>query len=250
MRRRINRKPPAGKLLCFDLETAGLEANRAHIICAAAKWVGKKEVFTWRIDETPRYGSTPRSFVDDSEIVRGLIPLVEEADAVLAYYGSGFDLPFLNTRALAGGLSPPVPCTVLDPWKTARGRLKLARNSMDAVASLLKTPHQKQHIPWEQWEVARYGDKKAIDKLLAYNVQDVRVLEDIYFALRPIIANHPYLGERSTPDARHVGGRCPSCGSKRSKPHDSRSTRCFAVYRNRCLDCGTAYETHRKKIAA
>lgn len=250
MPKRINRKAPAGKLLCFDLETSSLEANRGHIITAAAKWVGRGDIFTWRIDKTPGYGTTPRSFADDSKIVSGLIPLVEEADAVLAYYGSGFDVPFLNTRALAAGLAPPVPVTILDPWKTARSRLKLARNSMDSVAALVKAPHQKQHVPWEYWDVARYGDSKAIDKLLAYNIQDVRVLEDVYFALRPIIANHPYLGGGTVPDGGNVSSVCPSCGGKRSKFHGGRKTRCFAVYRRRCLDCGTAYETHRVKVAA
>lgn len=231
------------KLLVFDLETSNLDANRGHIICAAAKWVGHKNIYTWRIDETPGYGRTPKSYHNDSEIVRGLIPLVEEADAVIAYYGSGFDVPYLNTRAIINGLSPPVPFAVIDPWKTASGRLKLARNDMGSVAAAFNTPHKKTHLPWADWLEAHFGDKKAIDKILRYNINDIRTLEDLYLRMRPIIKDHAYVGQV-------VAGasRCPACGSGRSKSHGVRRTRCFQVFRARCKDCGTAYEVGRKKI--
>lgn len=231
------------KLFVFDLETSNLDANRGHILCAAGKWVGAKPIYTWRIDETPGYGSTPASFVDDSELVRGLTPYLEEADAVIAYYGSGFDVPYFNTRAIINKLPPPAPFTVIDPWKTARSRLKLARNSMDSVAAAYQTPHQKQHLPWDDWLRAQYGDKKAIDKLLKYNVNDVVVLEEIYLRMRPLIKDHPYVGT-----AVAGSSRCPSCGSARVKGDGYRRTRKFEVKRGRCSDCGTCFELGRKAI--
>ena len=236
---------PAGKLLVFDLETSDLSANRGHIICAAAKWVGEKMVYTWRIDEGDGYGKTPKSYFNDKHIVAGLIPLLEEADAVIAYYGTGFDVPYVNTRAFINKLKPPVPFTVIDPWKTARSRLKLARNDMGSVAAALGAP-AKTHLPWADWQLARYGDSKSIDKLLKYNVNDIRVLEEVYLELRPLIAAHPYIGPIVAGDA---ACRCPACGSARSKGHGTRRTRVFEVYRRRCTSCGTAYETKRKKIA-
>ena len=241
----MKRTKPDGKILAFDLETSSLDANRGHIICAAARWVGHREFYTWRIDETTGYGKTPRSFHDDREILKGLIPLLEEADAVLAYYGSGFDVPYVNTRAIIGGMPPPVPFTVIDPWKTARSQLKLARNSMDSVASAVGSKFSKTHLPWEEWQSAHYGDKSAIDKLLKYNVNDVKVLEEVYYGLRPLMRNHPYIG---TPVAGVASTRCPSCGSNHTKFHGTRRTRCFEVSRRRCVACGSAYETHRKKL--
>jgi uncharacterized protein YprB with RNaseH-like and TPR domain len=233
-----------GKLLVFDLETTGFDANRGRIICAAAKWVGQKQIFSWRIDDAKGFGTTPQSFLNDAEIVAPLVELCNKADAVIAYYGDygRFDVPYLNTRAVANGLSPTAPLTVIDPHRTARRSLKLARNSLDAVATLLKTQHQKQHIPWPEWEVAPFGDRKAIDKLLAYCKNDVRVLEEVYLALRPLIKNHPYVGSADSTL------RCPACGSGATEGHGRRMTKNFILHRRRCTSCGTVFEGKREKV--
>lgn len=233
------------KLLVFDLETTSLDANRGHIICAAAKWVGKPTVMTWRIDEGKNFGKSPESFYNDRHIVKGLIPLVEAADAVIAYYGSGFDVPYLNTRAFANKVLPPVPFTLIDPWKTASGKLKLARNTMDAVSTLVGG-RPKTHLPWGDWLKAQFGCHKSISKLLKYNINDIRVLEDVYLELRPIIAHHPYVGRIVSGGG--AAGRCPACGGAHSTSHDTRRTRSFEVFRNRCKRCHTAFETGRRKI--
>lgn len=241
-----------GKLLAFDLETSNLAANRGHIICAAAKWVGQKEVKTWRIDDAPDFGrgeigtrAWSASLMNDKHIVEGLIPLLEEADAVLAYYGTGFDVPYINTRAIVSKLAPPVPFTVIDPWQTASRHLKLARNDMGSVATLVGAKHAKFHLPWESWRYAQYGSRQDISTLLKYNINDVLALEDVYFGVRPLMRNHPYLGDAVTAGATL---RCPACGGSRGRPHDVRRTRTFEVFRSRCRDCGTAYETGRRKI--
>jgi uncharacterized protein YprB with RNaseH-like and TPR domain len=241
----ILRAKPAGRIFAFDLETSSLDANRGHIICAAGKWVGEREFYTWRIDETPGFGKTPTSFVNDSEILRGLIPFLEKADAVMAYYGSGFDVPYVNTRAIINGMAPPVPFTVIDPWKTARSQLKLARNSMDSVSAAIGSRFSKTHLPWSEWLLAQYGDSDAITKLLKYNVNDIKVLEEVYYGLRPLMRSHPYLGNSKSSDPNN---RCPSCGNAHTKSHDSRRTRSFEVFRRRCTKCGCAYETHRRKL--
>ena len=236
------------KLLCFDLETTGFEANRGHIICAAAKWVGDEYIYSWRIDETPGYRDTAESFFNDGEMVEELVAMCNEADAVIAYYGDygRFDVPYLNTRAVANGLSPTAPLTVIDPHRTARRTLKLARNSLDAVATLLKTPHQKQHLPWPDWEVARFGSSKAITKLVEYCENDVLVLEDVYIALRPLIKNHPYVGGAlSGPDEVES---CPACGSTKTEGNGTRRTKNFIIHRRRCRNCGSVFEGTRKKV--
>lgn len=236
-----------GKLLAFDLETTSLNANRGHILCAVAKWVGQKDAprIILRIDDNEEYGTTPASFINDKHIVEALIPLMEEADAVLAYYGSGFDVPYLNTRSIVHKLVPPVPFTVIDPWKTASQHLKLHRNSMDSVSSLVGGKNQKYHLPWDDWIAAQYGDKPAMNRLVKYCINDVETLEDTYFGLRPLMRNHPYLGD-AVPGTFAV--RCPACGSTRSRNHDTRRTRTFEVFRRRCLVCHTAFESGRRKL--
>ena len=234
-----------GKLLVFDLETSNLAANRGHIICAAAKWVGKKEVFTWRIDEGKNYGKTAESFYNDSHILQGLLPLIAEADAVMAYYGKGFDVPYVNTRCISNNIPVPAPFTVIDPWETARKYLKLARNDMGSVAALVGATHQKTHLPWASWLLAHYGHKQSIDDLIKYNVNDIKTLEDVYFGLRPLMVNHPYLGYK---DGTNPSLRCPACGSSHTHSRGSRYTRSYQVLLRRCSDCGTQMEAGRKRL--
>lgn len=237
-----------GKLLVFDLETTGFEANRGHIMCAAAKWVGDEWLYSWRIDNDPKYGTTPESFFNDSLLVSELVEMCNEADAVIAYYGDygRFDVPYLNTRAIANGIAPTSPLTVIDPHKTARRSLKLARNSLDAVATLLKTPHQKMHLPWPEWEKARFGHKGAISKMVEYCENDVLVLEDVYLALRPLIKNHPYVGGVVVGvDQTTI---CPACGSSKTEGNGQRRTKNFLIQRRRCRNCGSVFEGTRQKV--
>lgn len=239
------------KLLVFDIETTSLEANRGHILCAAAKWVGKPQKFVWRIDDNPKYGDTPTSMSDDSAIVRSLVELAREADAVIAYYGGygKFDVPYVNTRALANGLEPLPELTVIDPFETSKRVLKLSRNSMGTVAFALGLQKQKTQVPWEIWQRAQYGDKKALDIIVEYNINDIEVLEDVYLAMRPLIRNHPYVA-RPRNGALDPATQCPACGSYDSKFDGSRRTKSFIACRRRCKKCGTGFTAQRLFIKA
>lgn len=234
--------PPTGKpaLLGWDLETTDLNANRGHIMCAAARWVGapKSETMVFRIDSTKGYGKTPESFYNDRHIVTSLTSLVEMSDATIAQYGSGFDAPYLNTRAIINGLPPPLPFSVIDPWKAASSQLKLARNDLGSIAAALGCGKRKYHLPWEDWLKARYGNKEALDKMVKYNINDIDVLEEVYLRIRPLLRSHPYVAH---------GPGCPSCGAKASKKNGTKLTKSFEVHYVQCKKCGTQYETHRKK---
>ena len=240
------------RILIFDLETSGLDANRGHIMCAVAKWLNDDYSYTWRIDETPGFGDTPGSFIDDSAIVQELVELCTEADAVCAYYGGygKFDVPYLNTRAVAQNLRPCPPLTVIDPYTTAKGSMKLARNGMASVAEVLNCELQKTHLPWADWIAAQYGDTKAMNKILEYCINDVLVLEELYLKLRPLIRNHPYVANNpeATDEERRI--MCPSCGSLKTHGHGSRFTKLFKVFRRRCAEgtCATVFEERRQRV--
>lgn len=238
------------KLLVFDIETTNLEANRGHILCAAAKWVGSDKVYTWRIDETPGYGQTPASYTDDSAIVRPLVALAAEADAVIAYYGGygKFDVPYVNTRAIIHGLAPFPELTVIDPFETSKRVLKLSRNSMATVAFTLGLQKQKTHVGWEIWQRAQYGDKEAIDMILKYNINDVEVLEELYLAIRPLIRNHPYVARPIEDGVLDPNHQCPACASYNSKKDGTRRTKSFLVHRRHCNSCGTNFIERKTKI--
>lgn len=241
-------KKPGGKILLFDLETTGFEANRGHILCAAAKWHGQKRIHTWRVDDAANYRKTPLSFSNDKHICEALVAMVDEAEVVVAYYGAynRFDVPYLNTRAIANKVKPCATCTVIDPWYVAKTRLKMARNSMDAVAQLVGAPNQKGHLPWPEWNRAKFGDSRAISKVLKHCKQDVRVLENVYDALVPLFPSHPVLfaGKR---DGQPV---CPTCGHHRSRSLGTRKSETTEVQRRQCGGCGFVFNGNKVKIKA
>lgn len=234
-----------GKVLVFDLETSDLSANRGFIICASAKWVGQRRIHKWMIGDTPGYGETPRSYYDDSAIVSALVALCNSAEAVVAHYGRKFDVPYLNTRAVASGLRPTAPLTVIDPWDTARKELRLARNDLGSVAAVLNCTAEKYHLPWKDWHHAKFGDMQAQRKLLRYCVNDIYTLEEAYLKLRPMIRNHPRVGSWPVKGEQRC---CPACGSYRSKSHDYRRTKSYEIHRKLCLNCGSTFEGSRKSL--
>lgn len=239
------------KILVLDIETSDLNANRGHILCAAAKWYNQDKVYTWRIDDRAGYGSSPKSWREDSWICRDIIDLATDANAVVAYYGGygKFDIPFINTRAIGAGIAPFPQLSIVDPYTTAKGKLKLARNSLDAVSTLLKCKQKKYHLPWEDWQNAKFGDRKAMSKLLKYCINDVHCLEEVYTKLLPLISNHPYVsGGADLPNPDHRDRRCPACGSTKTISKGSRYTKNFKIMRRQCKNCKHHFQSGRAKV--
>lgn len=236
------------KLLVLDVETTSLDANRGHILCAAAKWVGNNKVYKWRIDDTPGFGTTPGSWFNDRDIVLGLKQLVEQADSVIAYYGSygRFDIPYINTRLIANDEEPLPPVSIIDPHKAAKSKLKLARNDLGSVTTLFNTNTKKGFVPWVHWLRAQFGDRKSMKILLDYNVDDVLSLEEAYLKMRPLITDHPHVARHA--DGNDPKSQCTACGSYDSQSRGTRRTRLYEIHRRSCTACGSFFESHRVKL--
>jgi uncharacterized protein YprB with RNaseH-like and TPR domain len=223
-------KPDLSNVVVFDIETTSLDANRGHILCAAAKRVGQSKVYTWRLDENPLWGErleNPDAWEYDLPIAEGLRDMLESAKAVVAYYGGymKFDVPFVNTRLMRWGAAPLRQMTVVDPYQMAKSKLKLARTNLDSVSTLLGCKHKKTHVPWEEWHRAKFGDSKALDKLLKYNINDVHTLEDVYLKMLPLFPSHPLTGPNgsNTDMCRVCGGPTYSKGWRylaKTRVHD------------------------------
>jgi uncharacterized protein YprB with RNaseH-like and TPR domain len=204
------RKQP--KVLILDIETTNLDANRGHILCAAAKWLNQPKVYTERIDSNPKYRTTVESWEDDRRIITMLSDMCEEAKAVVAYYGAynKFDIPFINTRLMRWDFAPLKQLSIVDPYQAAKGKLKLARTNLDSVATLLNCKNRKTHLPWDDWHRAKFGDSDALTKLLKYNINDVKTLEEVYKKMLPLFTSHPLTADRT---GLHGTDDCRVCGS-------------------------------------
>lgn len=188
------------KVFIFDLETTGFDANRGHILCATGKWWGEDWHYEWAITDDENHGTCPDMWEYDRDIAVEIRDLCEEARAVVAYYGGygKFDVPYLNTRLMRWGETPCRQLSIVDPFQAAKGKLKMARNSMGAVAALLGCDEEKTHLPWGDWHAAKFGDKDAMTNLLEYCANDVYVLEEMYGKMLPLFPAHPHTANRNT----------------------------------------------------
>jgi len=227
------------KLLLLDIETApnvvhvwGLwKQNVAinqildagYVMCWSAKWFGEDRVF---YDSVNLSGS--------KKMLNGIHKLLEEADAVIHYNGSRFDIPTLNKEFLLHGMLPPATYKQIDLLKTARAQFKFPSNKLDYVAKVLKVGEKVKHAGHELWIQCLAGDEKAWRTMEEYNVNDVIILEGVYKKLLPWIKNHPNHGVHDD-----KGEVCPNCGSEHLQRRGFSFTAMGKYQRYQCNDCGT-----------
>ncbi len=123
----------------------------------------------------------------DERISQSLINCMKaEADILVTYYGTGFDIKFMRSRALWWGQDFPTVGEKyhLDMYYRARALGKMHRNSL-AVHTAFLGIEGKSHVLGEIWGRARCGEPKALEYIISHNVEDVVILEELYEAYRP-----------------------------------------------------------------
>jgi DNA polymerase elongation subunit (family B) len=244
------------KILLLDIETSpntahvwglwqqniGLSAllESSYVLCWAAKWLGEREMF---------FDSVYQS--EEKDMLLGIHKLLEEADAVVHYNGTKFDMPTLNKEFLIHEFDPPAPYNNIDLLRTVRNRFRFPSNKLDYVAQRLGLGKKKE-TNFKLWIDCMNKDPRAWKKMELYNKQDVILLEKVYNKVLPWIKNHP---NRNLYNEQSKSISCPSCGS--TKLHKRGIARSIATtyQRYQCQDCGTwsrsnKAETSRVEIKA
>ena len=135
-------EPRGAKILLLDIETApsrvftwGLFNQNISIsqieepgytLCWAAKWLGKKKMM---FSSVRKHGRTV--------MLNKIYALLEEADIVVHYNGSHFDIPTLNREFVKEEMTPPAPFQEVDLLKTCRKRFRFLSNKLDYVIRFL-----------------------------------------------------------------------------------------------------------------
>lgn len=221
-------KSPDGKIkiLMLDIETtpdvaytwtiwnANIGINQIKedggIVCFAAKWYGQDEIEFY---SEWQHGTT--------EMVAEAWRLLDEADVVVHFYGSRFDIPHLNTAFLKLGFPPPSPFKQIDLKMAVGKQFKFTSNKLQFVSKVLGLEGKEEHEGFGLWdkvmnEPRRNGKKPysteieldAKARMESYNKRDVFLLDEVYEALLPWIPSHPH---------RHLyeeGRGCPTCGAE------------------------------------
>lgn len=212
------------KILVFDIENTPLKGyffnmfktnvcvdaveQHQYILTWAAKWLGDDFVMSDKLTNYPRFDE---DVTDDYHIVKSLRDLVEEADMLIYHNGDRHDLPWLNTRMAAHGLSFISPHKVVDTLKVLKRHFRLPSNSLKYAAKYFGLELKLENEGINLWIRCMNGDRKAFDEMEEYNIGDLFPLEELYMLARPFITNHPNL---ALYDETLAVKRCPVCFSK------------------------------------
>lgn len=226
------------KILLLDIETSPNTAHvwglwqqnvsinqlmeSSYVLCYAAKWLNSDEMLFDSVQQ-----SKPKA------MLKGIHGLLNEADAVVHYNGTKFDIPTLNKEFLLHRYSPPSPYKQIDLLRVVRSQFRFPSNKLDYVAQRLGLGQKHAHEGHELWVKCMNGDKDAWKRMADYNIQDVILLEDLYNTLLPWIKNHPNKNLHSDNPC------CPTCGDTHLQKRGTAVSATGTYQRYQCRACGS-----------
>ena len=227
------------KILVLDIETSPTVAdvwalwdqtvslNQIHdvtkVICFAAKWAGEKKIAFASIHSDGR-----------EAMIRLAHELLDEADIVIHYNGTTFDLPHLRREFLLAGLTPPSPVQEIDLLRVVKSRFRFVSNKLDHVAQQLGLGGKTKHEGHELWTKCLEGDPDAWRRMERYNRNDVTLTEKLYNALSPWIKTGPNVALFNAADV----AACNRCGDTGLAKRGFSYTATTVYQRYRCDGCG------------
>lgn len=244
---------PSAKILLFDIETApmevyvwGLRFNNYispdniikdySVLCWSAKWLFDSEIISEKVTGKMAINR------EDASILKNMWKLLDEADVVVVQNGKKFDIPKLNTRFLLAGYPPPMYYQVVDTKEIMAKNFGFSSNKQGYVTKLLGL-QEKDDMEFEDWIECVRGSEEHLQKMLEYNKNDVRGMEELYIHLRPWIPAHANLGLFIDGDHDY----CPNCQSTELKWSGQYATQLGLYEGFRCMKCGTIGRSTKKK---
>ena len=208
----------------------------ARIITAAYKWEHEKtaHAFTW----TPG----PQFHENDEQLVKSLVPVMAKADEVVAHYGDRFDLPWIRGRAMKHGIVCPAFKSI-DTKAWSSRLFYLPSNKLDFLADYLGIG-TKLRTEYDLWvDITFRQDKKALKKMVEYNIHDVELLEQVYHKLSDYGPVHTHVGVLEGKDK----WSCARCGSENVKSVKKVVTAAGTLkFEMNCNDCNKYYMISNK----
>ena len=236
------------KILLLDIETAPnlgyvwqlwnqnlgpkQVVSGSYVLCWAAKWYGDSKMYFRSVEH-----ASPKV------MLKAIHSLLDQADVVVHYYGTKFDVPMLNTEFAKHGMSPPSPYKQVDLKQVVANNFRFPSSKLEYVAKALGLG-AKIDTDFKLWIGCMQGDPESWAKMEKYNKQDTKLLEKLYDKLIPWIKNHPNHG--SYQEDKQV---CPNCGSKHYHSRGTVVARLLAYSRFQCQSCHTWFRSN-KPVAA
>ena len=212
-----------------------------NMMSFAYQWEGEKKVHCYALPDFPRY---KKDRFDDSQLVGKLWEVFDEADIIIAHNGDRFDIRKSNTRFMKHDFIPPSHYDSIDTLKAARKIGFFNSNKLGDLATFLGIGQKLKTGGFDLWLDCQAGDEAAWAKMRRYNKQDVALLREVYYKLRPWMKNHPNITlDEDKPML------CPACGSADVMPRGWRYLKSYVRRQYRCMDCGKSPQGARKKLS-
>jgi len=191
---------PGPKVLVYDIETApilgyvwGLWENNValnqinsdwHILSWSAKWLDAPADQIMYMDQRGK-----KNIEDDTDLLKGIWDLLDQADIVITQNGKAFDQKKLNARFILNGMQPPSSYKHIDTKIIASKHFAFTSNKLEYMTDKLCTKYKKlKHAKFsgfEMWKECLNDNIEAWKEMELYNKHDVLALEELYHKLIP-----------------------------------------------------------------
>ena len=199
-----------------------------EMICFAAKWSDSDEVMFFR----------------GKDMVLNAWKLLNEADVVVHFYGSKFDIPHLNREFLEAGFGPPRPYKQIDLKIEAAKRFKFTSNKLQHISETVGLGGKESNSGWQTWIQCMLGVEAAWEEMETYNRQDVVLLEELHQILLPWLSNQPNAFLYGADD-----GCCPKCEGDITVAGYYR-TKMSVFQQWQCDACGSLFRESKRLVGA
>jgi len=117
----------AKRILFVDLEATGLRGDYNSVLCVSMRPYGEKSI-TSQVEKPG----------NDKKCIAETIEIMNDFDAWVTYYGKGFDIPMINTRAMRWCLKPLCKKPHIDMYYSLKSNLLTARRSQGHLLDWLR----------------------------------------------------------------------------------------------------------------
>lgn len=216
-----------------------MKAQINSIACVGWKELGStktKIISAWDFPEWKK------NVNDDTRLLKAIYDVLKEADVLVTHNGRRFDLKFLQTRLLIKlGLNLP-DIIHKDTCAESKKHLFAFNNRLNTLADLFSVRKKEDHEGWDLWVKTHHREAAAQSKMASYCKQDVRVLEDIFKVMRPLMKGMPNHNQFLKEDC------CPNCGSLNIQSRGWAAKKEKVLRRLQCQDCGKWATVHPKGV--
>lgn len=197
------------KILVFDIETAPIIAHvwdlwdqnvglnqiveDWHVLSWSAKWLDTKEDLLNNPSERMYMDQRNiEDITDDTELLKGIWKLLDEADIVITQNGKKFDVPKLNARFAIKNIydrKPPSPFRHIDTYREGKKHFNFTSHKLEYMTDKLCTKYKKlshkKFVGHSMWTECLKRNPEAWKEMEIYNKYDVLSLEELYHVMKP-----------------------------------------------------------------